>query len=57
MLTAPRAVATYLGNGDFFTINDNLYQDPNHSVAEICSMLGISRSTFFRYVKKAESAT
>ncbi len=35
----------------------HLYQDPNHSVAEICSMLGISRSTFFRYVKKAESAT
>jgi|SRR5258708_2834883 DNA invertase Pin-like site-specific DNA recombinase len=29
----------------------HLYQDPNHSVAEICSMLGISRSTFFRYVK------
>jgi len=27
-----------------------LYQDPNHSVAEICSMLGISRSTFFRYI-------
>src|SRR6266496_3803481 len=35
----------------------HVYQDPNHSVAEICSMLGISRSTFFRYVKKAESAT
>src|SRR6266704_3433693 len=35
----------------------HLYQDPNHSVAEICSLLGISRSTFFRYVKKAESAT
>lgn len=29
----------------------HLYQDPHHSVAEICSMLGISRSTFFRYVK------
>ena len=28
----------------------HLYQDPNHSVAEICSMLGISRSTFFRYI-------
>src|SRR6266446_222273 len=35
----------------------HLYQDPNHSVTKICSMLGISRSTFFRYVKKAESAT
>src|SRR6266481_5642033 len=28
-----------------------LYQDPDHSVAEICSLLSISRSTFFRYVK------
>jgi DNA invertase Pin-like site-specific DNA recombinase len=35
----------------------HLYQDSKHSVAEICSMLEISRSTFFRYVKKAESAT
>jgi DNA invertase Pin-like site-specific DNA recombinase len=32
----------------------HLYQDPHHSVAEICSMLGISRSTFFRYVKGAK---
>ncbi|MBO0791383.1 MAG: recombinase family protein [Ktedonobacteraceae bacterium] len=28
-----------------------LYQDSYHSVADICSLLGISRSTFFRYVK------
>ncbi len=33
----------------------HLYQDPDHSVAEICSLLSISRSTFFRYVKGTES--
>jgi DNA invertase Pin-like site-specific DNA recombinase len=32
----------------------HLYQDPNHSVASICSMLGIFRSTLFRYVKEAK---
>jgi DNA invertase Pin-like site-specific DNA recombinase len=29
----------------------HLYQESKHSVAEICSMLEISRSTFFRYVR------
>ena len=29
----------------------HLYQDPDHSVTESCSLLGISRSTFFRYAK------
>jgi len=28
----------------------HLYQDSKHSIAEICSMLEISRATFFRYV-------
>jgi DNA invertase Pin-like site-specific DNA recombinase len=31
-----------------------LYEDPHHSIAQICSMLGISRSTLFRYVKGAK---
>ena len=31
-----------------------LYEDPHHSIAQICSMLGISRSTLFRYVKEAK---
>jgi DNA invertase Pin-like site-specific DNA recombinase len=29
-----------------------LYQDSEHSIAEIYSMLEISRSTFFRYVRE-----
>jgi DNA invertase Pin-like site-specific DNA recombinase len=33
-----------------------LYQDSKHSVADICSLLGISRSTFFRYVKGGRKA-
>jgi len=37
MLTAPRAVATYLGNGDFFTINDtyHLTTTPKFTVAAV----------------------
>lgn len=34
-----------------------LFADPNHSIPEICSTLDISRSTLYRYVKKAESPT
>ena len=34
----------------------HLYQDSKHSVAEICSMLEISRSTFFRYVRETREA-
>lgn len=30
-----------------------LFADPNHSIPEICSTLGISRSTLYRYVKEA----
>lgn len=29
-----------------------LFADPNHSIPEICSTLGISRSTLYRYVRK-----
>jgi DNA invertase Pin-like site-specific DNA recombinase len=28
-----------------------LFADPNHSIPEICSTLGISRSTLYRYVR------
>lgn len=35
----------------------HLYEDPKHSIAEICTMLGISRSTFFRYVRKTKDKT
>src|SRR5437588_12859747 len=30
-----------------------LFADPNHSIPEICSTLGISRSTLYRYARKA----
>lgn len=30
-----------------------LFADPHHSISEICSTLGISRSTLYRYVKEA----
>lgn len=30
-----------------------LFADPNHSLPEICSTLGISRSTLYRYVREA----
>jgi DNA invertase Pin-like site-specific DNA recombinase len=35
----------------------HLYWESKHSVAEICSMLEISRSTFFRYVREGKSGT
>jgi DNA invertase Pin-like site-specific DNA recombinase len=31
-----------------------LFEDPNHSVDDICSTLGISRSTFYRYIREAK---
>lgn len=31
-----------------------LVEDHNHSVDDLCSTLGISRSTFYRYVRKAK---
>src|SRR5690348_17050021 len=32
-----------------------LFADPHHSIPEICSTLGISRSTLYRYIKEAPS--
>ena len=32
-----------------------LFADPNHSTQEICSTLGISRSTLYRYIREAKS--
>ena len=32
-----------------------LYQDRTHSIDEICQTLGISRTTFYRYVKPGEN--
>jgi DNA invertase Pin-like site-specific DNA recombinase len=34
-----------------------LFADPHHSIPQICSMLGISRSTLYRYVKEATPPT
>ncbi len=31
-----------------------LFADPNHSIPEICSTFGISRSTLYRYVKETK---
>ncbi len=31
-----------------------LYEDPKHSIAEICAMPGISRSTFFHCMRKTK---
>jgi DNA invertase Pin-like site-specific DNA recombinase len=34
-----------------------MFADQNHSIPEICAVLGISRATLYRYVKEAESTT
>lgn len=34
-----------------------MFADQSHSIPEICSTLGISRATLYRYVKEAESPT
>jgi len=34
-----------------------LFADPNHSIPEICSTLGISRSTLYRFVREAKKAS
>jgi predicted transcriptional regulator YheO len=34
-----------------------LFADPHHSIPEICSPLGISRSTLYRYVRETEPPT
>lgn len=45
----PRRLAT---NGKV-ALARRLFADPYHSIPEICSTLGISRSTLYRYVKEA----
>jgi DNA invertase Pin-like site-specific DNA recombinase len=32
-----------------------LFEDPNRSIQDICSTLGISRSTFYRYIRESAS--
>lgn len=34
-----------------------LFADPNHSIPEICSTLGISRSTLYRYVRETKETS
>ncbi|HLI09735.1 MAG TPA: recombinase family protein [Ktedonobacteraceae bacterium] len=34
-----------------------LVEDPHHSIDDICSTLGISRSTLYRYVREAKKAS
>src|SRR5439155_15641581 len=46
----PRRLAT---NGKV-ALARRLFADPNHSIPEICSTLGISRSTLYRYVREIE---
>lgn len=48
----PRRLTT---NGKV-TLARRLFADPHHSILEICSTLGISRSTLYRYVKTNSSA-
>ena len=31
-----------------------LVEDPNHSIDDICSTLGISRSTLYQYIREAK---
>ena len=33
-----------------------LFEDPNHSVDDMCSTLRISRSTLYRYIREAKKA-
>jgi hypothetical protein len=34
-----------------------LVEDPHHSIDDICSTLGISRSTLYRYMREAKRAS
>lgn len=31
-----------------------LREDPNHSIEDICNILGVSKATFYRYLKTGE---
>lgn len=35
----------------------HMFDDKSHSIEDICTVLGISRATLYRYVKEAESPT
>ena len=39
------------------TLARRLFADPHHSIPEICSTLGISRSTLYRYVRDTKKAS
>ncbi len=49
----PRRLAT---NGKV-ALARRLFADPHHSIPEICSTLGISRSTLYRYVREVKKAS
>jgi DNA invertase Pin-like site-specific DNA recombinase len=49
----PRRLATH----GKVVLAQRLFADPNHSIAVVCSMLAISRSTLYRYVKETEPPT
>lgn len=36
-------------------IAQRLYNDKSNSIGEICTTLGISRATFYRYIKPAKA--
>ena len=49
----PRKLAT---NGKV-ALDQRLFADKKHAIDDICSTLGISRSTFYRYVREAKKAS
>src|SRR5437016_3253744 len=49
----PRRLAT---NGKV-ALARRLFADPHHSIPDICSTLGVSRSTLYRYVREAKKAS
>jgi DNA invertase Pin-like site-specific DNA recombinase len=49
----PRKLST---NGKV-ALAQRLFADKKHSIDDICSTLGISRSTFYRYVREAKKAS
>ena len=39
------------------TLAQQMFADKSHSIPEMCTALGISRATFYRYVKETKSTT
>jgi DNA invertase Pin-like site-specific DNA recombinase len=39
------------------TLARQMFADKSHSIPEMCTALGISRATLYRYVKETESTT